>query len=52
MSASATPAATAGRASGNATSRMRRASGAPSRRAASMSWAARSASALRASRYT
>ena len=48
----ATPAATAGRAKGNATSRMRRDSGAPSRRAASINWLARSLKAVRASKYT
>ena len=52
MSANATPAARAGRAKGKATSRMRRPKGAPSSRAASISCAARSAKAVRASKYT
>jgi hypothetical protein len=52
MRASATPAATAGRASGKAISRMRRDKGAPSNRAASIKPEARSTKAVRASKYT
>jgi hypothetical protein len=50
--AKAKPAAMAGRANGNATRKMRRTKPAPNKRAASINCGARSANALRQSKYT